>query len=276
MRNRTRRLTVALLGGTALALYSCGGGGGGGGGSGAGNVPRFAYVANFADDTISIFTVNAATGQLRNNGYILAGLGPRSVAVDPSGKFAYVVNARSSDVSAYSIESSAGTLTEIDQNGAASGTTVTTGPDPVAVVVDPSGRFVYVANAGGGVSAFSIASTGASAGALTKIPCGAPSVCSGTDFGSGTSQAIAIDPSGRFAYVANGNGGGASAYGIAPDGGLLAINCGGAACNGTDFAAGAFPVSVDIDPSGRFVYAANINSNDVSAFGIGATGALTK
>src|SRR5262249_43104831 len=34
--------------------------------------------------------------------------------------------------------------------------------------------------------------------------------------------------------------------------------------------------SVDIDPSGRFVYAANINSNDVSAFGIGATGALTK
>src|SRR2546428_432385 len=33
-------------------------------------VPRFAYVANFSDDTVSMYTVNATSGQLRHNGYV--------------------------------------------------------------------------------------------------------------------------------------------------------------------------------------------------------------
>jgi hypothetical protein len=41
------------------------------------SVPRFAYVPNVADNTVSIFTVDASTGQLRDNGYVLAGHGPR-------------------------------------------------------------------------------------------------------------------------------------------------------------------------------------------------------
>ncbi len=45
----------------------------GAGGSGAAAVsPRFAYVANSGDDTISIYTVDAATGQLHANGYMTA------------------------------------------------------------------------------------------------------------------------------------------------------------------------------------------------------------
>ncbi len=43
-------------------------------------------------DTVSIYTVNASTGQLRANGYVPAGTQPSAVAVDPSGKFAYVAN----------------------------------------------------------------------------------------------------------------------------------------------------------------------------------------
>ena len=46
-------------------------------------VPRFAYAANNVDGTISEYTVNSATGQLRANGYVLAGKGPTAVAVDP-------------------------------------------------------------------------------------------------------------------------------------------------------------------------------------------------
>jgi hypothetical protein len=30
--------------------------------------PRFAYVVNFYNNTVSIYTVDAATGQLRHNG----------------------------------------------------------------------------------------------------------------------------------------------------------------------------------------------------------------
>ncbi|HLQ26476.1 MAG TPA: hypothetical protein VK138_11435, partial [Acidiferrobacterales bacterium] len=35
--------------------------------------PRFAYVANQTSNTVSIYTVNATTGQLRPNGYVTAG-----------------------------------------------------------------------------------------------------------------------------------------------------------------------------------------------------------
>ena len=52
-------------------------------------VPRFAYVANFNDNTVSSYTVDAVTGQLRHTGYAPTGLSPITVMVEPSGKFAY-------------------------------------------------------------------------------------------------------------------------------------------------------------------------------------------
>ena len=42
-----------------------------------------------------------------------AGTGPGSVTVDPTGKFAYVANCGSDDVSAYTIDSTTGALTQI-------------------------------------------------------------------------------------------------------------------------------------------------------------------
>ena len=95
-------------------LTACGGGGGGGGGGGSAaappsnNVPRFAYVANYNDNSVSLYTVNATTGQLRHNGYAAAGTNPYSVTVDPSGKFAYVANVNSNNVSAFTINTSPG------------------------------------------------------------------------------------------------------------------------------------------------------------------------
>ena len=40
-------------------------------------------------------------------------------------------------------------------------------------------------------------------------------------------------------------------------------------------AADSLPIAVAIDPSGQFLYAVNFNSNDVSAYTLSATGALT-
>ena len=40
------------------------------------DVPRFAYVANFNDDTVSIYAVNDNTGQLRHHGYVATGTDP--------------------------------------------------------------------------------------------------------------------------------------------------------------------------------------------------------
>ena len=58
----TRKVTfslavVALVLMVLFTLVNCGGGGGGGGSAAApsNNVPRFAYVANYNDNTVSIY-----------------------------------------------------------------------------------------------------------------------------------------------------------------------------------------------------------------------------
>jgi Big-like domain-containing protein/lactonase family protein with 7-bladed beta-propeller len=71
-------------------------------------VPRFAYSANPSDNTISIYTVDAASGQLRDNGYAMAGTGPSAIATDPAGKFGYVVNNSDNNVSSFKIDPAAG------------------------------------------------------------------------------------------------------------------------------------------------------------------------
>ena len=81
------------------------------------------------------------------------------MAVDPAGKFAYVTNSSSNDVSMYTINATTGALTSIG--------TIAAGTDPVSVAVDPSGKFAYVANSSSNdVSMYTINAT---TGALTPI-----------------------------------------------------------------------------------------------------------
>jgi hypothetical protein len=78
-----------------------------------------------------------------------------------------------------------------------------------------------------------------------------------------------VDPTGKFAYVANEGGNNVSAYNIAANGALVPVP-------GSPFAAGSFPLSVAVDPTGKFAYVANDNDNNVSAYSIVANGALTQ
>jgi DNA-binding beta-propeller fold protein YncE len=77
----------------------------------------------------------------------------------------------------------------------------------------------------------------------------------------------------RFAYVANGSGGGPgtiSAYAVNKDTGFLTPVA------GSPFPGGQFPRWVTVDPSGDFLYVANSNDNTISAYTIdNTTGALT-
>jgi 6-phosphogluconolactonase (cycloisomerase 2 family) len=82
------------------------------------------------------------------------------VTVDPSGRFAYVANFISGNVTTFSINAATGALTEV-------GTEVSAGDGPRSVTVDPSGRFAYVANhLSNNVTTFSIDQT---TGALTEV-----------------------------------------------------------------------------------------------------------
>ena len=232
---------------------------------------RFAYVTNLDGNTISAYAINSSTGALtRLASSPLAGGGsPFYVTVDPSGQSAYVVNLFGNNVSAYTIDTSTGALSEV------AGSPFAAVMQPSSVTVEPSGRFAYVTNectarncVKGDVSAYTINS---STGALSRI--------AGSPFAPGIEPfSMTVDPSGRFAYVANACGfsagclpGKVSAYTINSSTGALR------AVAGSPFPAGKFPSSVIVDPAGRFVYVTNLLDNTVSAYTINSsTGALSE
>jgi 6-phosphogluconolactonase len=81
---------------------------------------------------------------------------------------------------------------------------------------------------------------------------------------------VNVDPTGRFAYVPNGNSNNISAFAIDPATGSLS------AISGSPFAAGTEPISIGLTPSGHFAYAANWGAGTVSGYSIDqATGVLT-
>ena len=291
-------------------LSACGGGGGGGSAAAPppNNVPRFAFVANFNDNTVSSYTVNPTTGQLRHNGYVAAGIQPHSVTVHPSGKFVYVTNFGGTALSGYAVGSD-GRLTSLFApigcaNCAARGVTIdptgkylyiaysATGANivsayvinadgtltfiaddfsvtkPFSVTIDPAGRFAYVTSFGSAVHAFAIQANGA----LSSVDTDAATAGNQASIAAGVgTHAFTFDPAGRFAYTANYSDGSVSAYTVnATTGALTAVA-------GSPFMTGqSGSRSVSIDPSGKFAYVANNVSANVSAYAINATtGALT-
>ena len=76
-------------------------------------VPRFAYVANSKDNTVSVYTVNAVTGQFRDHSYALSGSKPLGVVVTASGTLVYVANSVSNNVSAFKADTTNGALTSV-------------------------------------------------------------------------------------------------------------------------------------------------------------------
>src|SRR5438445_422351 len=138
--------------GFTLIVTACGGGGGGGAAP-ATNIPRYAFVANNGDNSVSSYVVDAAAGRLKYIGKVATGANPNSVTVDPSGRYAYAANG--ANVSQYTIGAS-GALPPTAT------ATVAAGTNPISVTVDPSGRYAYAANSGSAnVSQYTIGADGA-------------------------------------------------------------------------------------------------------------------
>ncbi|HEY5627569.1 MAG TPA: beta-propeller fold lactonase family protein, partial [Nitrospira sp.] len=102
-----------------------------------------------------------------------------------------------------------------------------------AVTVLPGGKFLYVANGGGNVSVYTIA-TGT--GVLTPL-----AGALGNPFAAGTTpNGITVEPNGEFLYVANG-GGNVSAYAVTAGTGVLTPLAGAL---GNPFGAGTTPSGI--------------------------------
>src|SRR4029077_14238575 len=134
------------------------------------------------------------------------------------------------------------------------------GLNPFAVRVDPTGKFVYVANTGSGnVSAFAI---DPNSGSLSAVP--------GSPFQVGTQPGeLTVDRAGKLLYIANGGSLNISDFAINPiDGSLTPIA-------GSPFQLGRIPTSVAVEATNRFLYASELGGV-VEGFSISPTsGALT-
>jgi 6-phosphogluconolactonase (cycloisomerase 2 family) len=223
-------------------------------------------VAATGTATVTVFNPAPGGGTSNSVTFNIAagGVGPTSLAVDPTGKFVYVANegcpdAFASSVSMYTVDPSSGLLTSV-------GPPVTTGDFGAdSVAVDPSGKFVYVANWGEGNTAGSVSmyTINPDTGALTftgtiVAPCEPP-----PSPGSCAPWSLAVHPSGKFAYVANEGGftpTSVSMYATSPTTGALTL-IGNVAADGR-------AVSVAVDASGKFAYVADGGDNSDGSRGV--------
>jgi 6-phosphogluconolactonase (cycloisomerase 2 family) len=159
----------------------------------------FAYVPNYSDNmpagTVSVYSVNATNGTLTPVGAaVTAGAGANFVAIDPSGKYAYVANLNGNSISQFNIDANTGELTPM------STATVTT-TNPRSIAIDPNGPYVYVAN---GVSTVNTATVGETVSQYTISSSGSlvPMTPATVETGVGPNS-VTVDISNQYVYVVN-------------------------------------------------------------------------
>ncbi len=216
----------------------------------------FAYVADRTGGSILTYIVNAATGALSRVGSPVAAERPDAIAVRPGDDFLYALysgeTATPGKVMAYGVNAITGDIASV-------GSPVNAGLDARSIAIDPSGRFLYVANYGSNtISTYTINSR---TGALTSS---GAAVAAG-----GGPSCVAVDPTGRFAYVANSSANTVSVYSVNGSTGVLTSV-------GVPVPTLSGPSCIVLEPRGWFAYVVNSGSNDISAYTVNAvTGALT-
>ena len=220
---------------------------------------KFIYVVNEGSDSISLLTPDSRTGVLTE---VLprtsTDVGPVAMIMNKAGSMIFVLNQASSTISVYSVNSSNGALTAV------AGSPFSTAPHPSAIALCRSENFIFVANVNlNSVSTFSIDSGGALHAVGSPFPVG----------GTGPT-ALAAGISDHFLYVANELSGNISIMTINSTTGALSEILGspftetgtsGVSTTSTG------PNSIDIDPTGSFLYITNGQSNNVFAFNVDST-----
>jgi 6-phosphogluconolactonase (cycloisomerase 2 family) len=168
------------------------------------------------------------------------------VAADAKGRFLFVVNPVSDDISMFQIDQTSGSLTEVSGSPFAAGPTEnpTTSPaSPVCLATESSGQFLYVGYRSGnfpGESAIIVYQIDAAT--LRLVP---PSTASGSTDILSAPVGMVTDPKGRYLYV--GLGETTSVYPIDPSTGQLIGS-------GTAGKTNPGERTIAIDPQGRFFF----------------------
>ena len=177
---------------------------------------RFAFVPHIAGNgpnAIFQFKFDESTGRLTPNAPPKVSpedqLGPRHFCFHPSRDTVYFSNEQGCSVTAYQLDSSAGTLTSFQS--------VSTLPDDYAgrntcsqIQITPSGKFLYAPNRGhNSIACFTVDAANGRLTSIGQIPTEA------------VPRAIGLDPSGSFLFVAGLESGRLASYRVNDDSGKL-------------------------------------------------------
>jgi 6-phosphogluconolactonase (cycloisomerase 2 family) len=225
---------------------------------------KFLYVANTFSGDISAFGINAGTGALSPvpGSPFPIEAGVNGIAIDPTGAYLYAISGSSGNLWEFSIDA-AGVLHNLTGSPLLIDAAVS---DSGAVTIDPSGKYLYVT--GDATSVTSIY-------AFTIDPAtGVASPIAGAVYPIDLfSFSITTDPAGKFVLaVSNGS---STSFGLIAvfsiDSATGRLSAAGAASH-----TGSDPSSLTLDPSGKFVYVANTADATISAFALdSASGALS-
>ncbi|MGC2164154.1 MAG: beta-propeller fold lactonase family protein [Silvibacterium sp.] len=266
--------------------------------SGSGN---YLYVANATNQTVTGFSIGTTNLSNTSNSPYTLGVAPSAMTVTPSGSYIYAASLAGA-IYGYSVNSN-GSLTLLG-----SGNALVTGISPVALRVDPSGQWLIAVDSSPAAYVFSIdTSTGllTQQGSALGLDAGSPnrivitpnnnlvyislgtggvdictfSVSSGVlnktnqilkpKATANADQGLAVDPAGKYLFVAETGANAVRVLSIATSGALTEVT-------GSPFKTGLGPTGVLVDSTGSYVYATNRTDGTVSAFTLATTtGSLT-
>ena len=225
-------------------------------------------TANYTSQTVSVFTVDEATGQLTPVTQSPASKanttsGPFSVTFSPSGGLLATANVDTNTVSIFTVDQATGQLAPVTQSPASN---ADTGSGPASVAFSPTGLLATANYDSNTVSTFTV---NQATGQLTPV---AQSPASNADTGSGPAS-VAFSPDGGLLATANYESSTVSAFTVDEATGQLTPVTQSPASNADT---GTYPFAVAFSPNGALLATENFGSASVSLFGVGdASGQLT-
>jgi 6-phosphogluconolactonase len=188
-------------------------------------------------------TVSAPTDTRQQGG------NAHQVVVDPTGQYVLAVNLGVNTVFAYRLDATTGKLAD------SSRLTLASGSGPRHLAFHPNGGYAYIANE----NKSSVTVCKWASGVLTKLK------VINLSFGvTNYPGEILVSADGRFVYVSNRGHNSISAFAVVNGGASLTLlsspSCGGD-----------WPRNLAIDATGKWIYAVNQNSGDITWFPIDAT-----
>jgi 6-phosphogluconolactonase (cycloisomerase 2 family) len=233
---------------------------------------HYAYVSNSGTNasnpySLGEYTVTATASPflspLGTGTVPTIGFSPQQTVLDPNGQYLYMLATSNNLVATlFTVNSSTGALTQ----SSGSPTQVSAAPDTTYSIIDPYGRFLYVAEFTNNlIYAFQI---NWSTGALTAV--------TGSPFSTNVNEPVSLiaDHSGQYLYSINLGNGTISGYTIdqtltATGGALTAFT------SNPTIPTGSSPSYSTLDPTGTYIYVPDSVANTVTTYSIGAGGALT-